>query len=100
MTLSTPDIKLPTELTLTCDGCGLAITAPAVWVQRKEPVRAGMFVLAAWLDTDHDCDLPDEPTTTAQHDDEAHRPNACCDFHRHIADGCCHCGDDGGTPAP
>jgi hypothetical protein len=20
-----------------------------------------------------------------------HRPNACCDYHRHIADGCCHC---------
>lgn len=20
-----------------------------------------------------------------------HRPNGCCDFHRHIADGCCHC---------
>lgn len=22
---------------------------------------------------------------------DAHRPNGCCDYHRHIADGCCHC---------
>jgi len=20
-----------------------------------------------------------------------HRPNRCCDYHRHVADGCCHC---------
>lgn len=22
---------------------------------------------------------------------EGHRPNGCCDYHRHVADGCCHC---------
>lgn len=27
-------------------------------------------------------------TETAE---SAHRPNGCCDYHRHIADGCCHC---------
>ncbi len=20
-----------------------------------------------------------------------HRPNGCCDYHRYVADGCCHC---------
>lgn len=23
-----------------------------------------------------------------------HRPNGCCDYHRHVADGCCHCERD------
>lgn len=27
-----------------------------------------------------------------------HRPNGCCDYHRHIADGCCHC-ERGNPPA-
>lgn len=27
----------------------------------------------------------------AHTDETEHRPNGCCDYHRYIADGCCHC---------
>lgn len=27
----------------------------------------------------------------AEHNMPEHRPNGCCDYHRHIADGCCRC---------
>lgn len=46
--------------------------------------------MSEWIRTDPESQalLAEELRSMAEAD---HAPNRCCDFHRHIADGCCHC---------